>query len=93
VGAAELEHLPPLLGAEAGEVLLAVDDDADLARRGERIQCLCLRDAKAALRGECAALDPRRLSADEGQERRAALDPRQLILEPSVELQDSVISR
>jgi len=93
VGAAELEHLPPLFGGKAGEVLLAVDDDADLARGGERIKGRRLRDAEAALRGECAALDPRRFPADEGQERRAALDARQLILEPAVQLQDSVISR
>jgi hypothetical protein len=72
---------------------MPVDDDADLARRGERIQSRCLRDAEAALRGERAALDPRRLPSDEGQERRAALDARQLILEPAVQLQDSVISR
>jgi hypothetical protein len=92
VRAAELEHLPSLLGAEAGEVLLAVDDDADLARCGERIQGRCLRDADAAVRRERAALDPRRLPADEGQEGRAALDARQLFLEPAVQLQDSVIS-
>jgi hypothetical protein len=93
VRGAELEHLPPLLGAEAGEVLVAADDDADLARSGERVQGCCLRDAEAALRGERAALDSRGFPADEGQERRAALDARQLILEPAVQLQDSVISR
>jgi hypothetical protein len=52
-----------------------------------------LRHAEAALRGERAALDPRRFSADEGQEGGAALDADQLILETSVQLQDSVISR
>lgn len=69
-----------------------MDDNTDLARSSERIQGRPLRDAEAALRGERAALDSRRLPADEGQERRAALDARQLILEPTVQLQDSVIS-
>jgi hypothetical protein len=85
--------LPPLLRAEAREVLMAVDDDADLACRGERIKGRCLRYAEAALRGERAALDPRRFPADEGEKGGVVLDASQLIFEPAVQLQDSVISR
>jgi hypothetical protein len=93
VGTADLEHLPPLLAAEASEVLASVDDDLGLLRGGERVQGGAVRDAEAALGGEGTAFDPSGLAADEGQERRAALDERQLILEATAQLQEPVISR
>lgn len=92
MGTADLERLAALLGSEALEVLAAVDNDSDFLGGGKRIQSDGLRNAEAALGGEGAALNARGLAADERQERRAALDTGQLFGEPTVQLQDSVIS-
>lgn len=93
MGAAGLERLTAFIGAEAAEELPAVNDNPSLAGGDERIESRRLRDAEASLDGEGTALDACCLAADKRQERRSSFYAGELILEPAVQLQDSVISR
>src|SRR2546423_13230244 len=65
VRGADDEHLMPHLVAELLEELLAAHSDLGVLSGSPGIQRSAERDTEALLRGECAALEARRLTAHE----------------------------